>query len=284
LPAGWDLGAALLGPDALAGTPDDGTLPAPIGCTVAAAAAPGAGTPPSRLLAEVDAQAGPSRRAFTAVVGRPREAGVRAVVWLADASRLGAVGGTIALDGSDPLDPTAPARASLGAPADPLTLDAWLATEAGRITTGAGTDAPIITPAPPLDALAARVRVGAHAGPEALAPPGPPPVPSLALAEGDFAITGDSAGAGLFVVDGALVVGASLDFAGVLVATRGIQIAPGARLLVRGALWVGSPLVGSPLRVDGQLTVTHDAAAIAAADVLHTLPRRAAILGVRDHG
>lgn len=283
LPAGWDLAPALLGPDGIAATPDDGLLVAPPGCTVTVTPAPGAGAPPARLLAEVDAVAGPGRRTFTAVVGRPREAGVRALVWLADPTALGAVGGSVELEGNDPRDPFAPAWASLGAPADPSVLDGWLAAEAGRIAIGAQTDAPIVTPAPPLTALAARVRAVPHGG-AALAPPGPPPAPSLSLVDGDFAVGSDATGSGLFIVDGTLVVGASLEFTGVLVATRGVDIAAGARLVVRGALWVESPLVGSPLRVDGQLVVRHDAAAMAVADVLHVLPRRAAILGVRDHG
>ena len=89
-------------------------------------------------------------------------------------------------------------------------------------------------------------------------------------------------GAGLLFVDGWLEVRGSLAFEGVVVVTGGLRVAPGATLAVDGGLWLG---VGSPtLTVEGVLVLHHDPAAIAAADAVLPLPRRAVVTGARDVG
>jgi hypothetical protein len=78
-------------------------------------------------------------------------------------------------------------------------------------------------------------------------------------------------------------VQADVTFAGVLVVRRGLRVAAGARLELRGALWIAQD--GAPaLAVDGLVQLRHDAAALAAADALLALPRRARLAGLRDLG
>jgi len=48
VPFGWDLDALLLGPDGAGGTPDDGTIVTPPGCTGSVARAPGPASPPRK--------------------------------------------------------------------------------------------------------------------------------------------------------------------------------------------------------------------------------------------
>lgn len=275
LPVGWDLGAALPGPDGVAGTADDGVLAAPVGCTATARPAVGAATPPTRLELTIDAQAASGRRRLQALVGRTREPGAPALLWLADAAALAAPGGrTITLDGRDPRDPAARPWAAVAAPGDPAVLDAWLAA-------GTAVGPPIVAEPPPLAAIVARAAAAAGAG--GLVGTGTPP-PAITFVAGDLTVAAPAAGAGVLVVDGVADVAASLDFSGVVVATRGLRVAAGARVAVAGAVWLGAPPGASPLLATGRVAVARDPGALATADALLALPRPAALLGVQDLG
>jgi len=280
LPAGWDLDTVLAGPDGVSATADDGVLAAPAGCRAMARPAPGPAAPP-RVQVSIDATAGAGHRIVDAVLGRATDP-IPSLLWLASADRIGAVSGTLALDGSDPADPARPGWAALGAPGRPETLDAWLGAQAGGVVTSGGTVPPITAPVPPLVALAGRIRSAGAGGPETLAA-APPAAPALALVAGDLIVGAPQWGAGLLYVDGVVDVRSSFAFAGVLVATGGIRVASGATLDVAGAVWLGAA-AGDTLSVAGTMAVRRDQASIAQADGLLTLPRAAALVGVRDPG
>jgi hypothetical protein len=277
LPVGWEFDGLVAGPDGVAGTADDGVRPAPADCTARLSPAPG-GTLPSRALLDVAATAAGGRRRIEAVVTRAAPPGVPALLWLADAATLGDLDGTLALDGGDAGRPGAPALAPLAAPGDPAGLDAWLAAQAGRVTVAPGGPAPLGVSAPPLAELAVRLRDAGAAPGGTLVPAGTPPL-VLTLVAGDL-VTGASAlGSGLLFVDGRLDIGGSFAFNGVVVATRGIRVAGGARLGVAGGIWLGA---GATLVVEGEARVSARADAVDAADGLLRLPRRALLAGLRD--
>jgi hypothetical protein len=276
LPAGWDFAAVLAGADAVAGTADDGLLPAPAGCGARARPAPG-GAAPHRTVLEAEAQIGNARRILDALVRRTTEAGVGALLWLSAPPDAGAIAGLASFDGADPDTPFA----SLAAPADPETLDAWVAGEGARLETSPGTAPPVFGPPPPLADLGARILAGGPAGPEALVSGGTA-VAGLAHVAGDLTIDDTRHGAGLLFVDGILEIRGVLEFDGVVVATGGIRVAPGGGLVVDGGLWLG---VGAPsLSVEGSLALRRGRDAIAAADALLPLPRRATVASARDMG
>jgi hypothetical protein len=273
VPPGWDLAPMLAGPDGIAGTADDGTLATPPACSARATAAG------ARVLLAVTGSAGGGRHAVDALVGREATPGVAALVWTAAVP--GAVAGTVALDGVDAGDPTAPAWSALAAPAAPDALDAWLAGEAGHVVPSADTAGPSWAPAPPLAVLGARVRGGPHGGAELLGPV-PPAAPAVALVDGDLVLAAPVHGAGLLHVAGTLDIQGRLDFTGVVVAEQGLRVRGGATLAVRGAVWLGAPAAGQPLAVDGLVSVARDGGALEAADLLVALPRRPRLLGIRD--
>jgi hypothetical protein len=276
LPAGWDFGAALAGADATPGTADDGLLSAPEGCAATARPAPG-GALPDRALVRADARIGGARRHLDALVGRTADAGAGALLWLSAPPEAGSITGVASLDGADAAAPLA----SLAAPADPEALDAWLAAESLSLEVVPDTAAPVSASAPPLAELGARILAASHAGAEALVSSGTPAV-GLAHVSGDLAVDDVRLGSGLLFVDGSLAVRGSLTFRGVVVATGGLRVAPGASLAVDGGLWLG---VGSPtLAVEGVLVLRRDPAAVAAADAVLPLPRRAVVAGARDVG
>jgi hypothetical protein len=117
-----------------------------------------------------------------------------------------------------------------------------------------------------------------HAGPEALVSGGTP-VTSLIYALGDLGVDGARRGAGLLYVDGVLEVRGSLEFEGVLVATRGLRIAPGGSLALDGSVWLG---VGVPRCPSTARSPSAGSGAVARADALLPLPRRAALASTRD--
>ena len=276
LPAGWEFTPLLDGPDAVAGTADDGVLPAPDGCAARAGRAPGAAAP-ARAVVRVDARIGVGRRTLDAVVRRAAEAGAGALLWLSEPPDAGAVGGVVALDGADPRPPLA----SLAAPADVETLDAWVVGQGAALDIAPATAPPVSAPVPPLAGLGARVLAAPHGGPEALVSGGEA-VATLAYVAGDLIVDDARRGAGLLFVDGALDVRGLLEFAGVVVATGGVRVAAGASLAVDGSLWLGA---GSPtLRIDGGLAVRRATDAVATADALLPLPRRVTVASARDVG
>ena len=284
LPFGWDLDALLLGPDGVRGTPDDGTIATPPGCAGSVARAPGPADPPHVLL-RVDAAARGGRRLVDAVVGRDHVASTPALVWTTLPPSPDAVTGTMTLDGADP-DPASPDLPGLAAPAVPADLDGWLAGEGSHIAETSRTAAPVRALPPPLSELATRAEAAGPGGAELLAPQGGPSSPPvLALVRGDLVISDARQGSGLLVVEGALDIRGSLDFTGVVVAVGGVKIAGGATLGVAGALWLGAPgPPTAPLAVEGRLALRQSRAAIAAADGVLALPRRAVLRGVRDVG
>jgi hypothetical protein len=274
LPAGWDF-------DPLVAGPADGLLDAPAGCAVRAATAPGPVDPP-RVLLDAEAEVPGGRRTLAALVGRDPIPGVPAVLWLSTAPPPGSVAGTLALDGEDVADLASAAWAALAAPAEPAELDAWVEDAGSGLVQGARTAPPIAATAPPLDALALRVRNAGPAGAEALVAAGTPP-PALALVEGDLLVADARRGAGLLFVTGALDIRGALDFTGLVVAQGGVRVAGGADLAVAGALWTGAPAAaGAALLIDGAARLRLDRAALAEVDARLSLPRRAALLGVRD--
>ena len=284
VPVGWDFASTLAGVDGIAGTADDGIVVAPAGCSVSARAAPGASDPP-RVRFTLSATTPGGQRTADAVGGRATDPGAPALIWLADAAALGSIGGTLTLDGTDPLAPTSPLWATVAAPGDPTALDAWVAAQGVRIGVGPATTAPIGVAAPPLAALAGRVTAAGPLAPgTALVTAGTPPT-ALAFVAGDLVVDVPRSGVGLLFVDGVLDVRADLAYRGVVVASRGIRVAAGAQLDLGGTLWLGSPAsAGSPLVVDGTVRLRRDVAGVAAADSLLRLPRRAVLLGMRDVG
>jgi len=283
LPFGWELDALLLGPDGVRGTPDDGTIATPPGCTGSVARAPGPADP-AHVLLGIDAAARGGRRLVDAVVGRDHVAATPGLLWVTLPPSPDAISGTMTLDGAD-ADPASPDLPGLAAPAAPLDLDTWLAAEGPHITATPHTAAPVRALPPPLAELATRAEAAAPGGAELLAPQGAPSSPPvLALVRGDLVVPDARQGSGLLIVEGALDIRGSLDFTGVVVAAGGVQIAGGATLGVAGALWLGTPGPSAPLAVAGRLALRQSRAAIAAADGLLALPRRAILRGVRDVG
>lgn len=276
LPAGWELDVLLAGPDGTPGTADDGTAVAPPGCVAALAAAPGPALPPRALLT-VDARSDGGRRRIQAVLGRASDPGAPSLLWLASVGAVTSLAGLTTLDGVDPLDPARPI-AALASPADATDLDAWIVAQGGRVVVASGTGAPLTAPSPPLDALCDRLRATGPPGAETLVPGAP--VAVAALVPGDLRIDAPRRGAGVLVVEGRLEVDDALEFDGVLAVLGGLDIAPGATVRVGGTLW----LANAPIRLDGALVVRHAAGAVAAAEALLPLPRRARTTGLRDLG
>jgi len=268
LPVGWDFGDVLSGADGRNGTADDGRLSTPPGCT--AVAAGGA----DRIVVTATAAAGGGRRTVLAVVGRWNDGGVPSPLWAADANALAQIDGPtqFAVAGVPRLAP------ALVAPLAPLALDDWLGSH--PTTLGPGVAAPEFGPPPPLTGLADRARTTGVAAAAALVPG--VPVPALAFAGGDLVIDRPLHGAGILVVDGRLRLSAPLDFEGVVVAVRGVDLDASASLTVLGSLWLGAD-PAAPARSRGTLLLTYDPAAMALAAARLPLPRRPKLLSLRDH-
>src|SRR5262249_53551038 len=92
----------------------------------------------------------PRPRGSRAGVARTGAPGVPALIWLADLTSLRTPAGTLALDGTDVARPGAYALAPLGAPADPLSLDAWLAAQGARVTVAPAAGGSLRVPPPPI--------------------------------------------------------------------------------------------------------------------------------------
>jgi hypothetical protein len=277
VPPTWDFDTLLVGPDGARGTADDGALAPRPACTGSADVPPGPAAPP-RARVRLSAAARRGRRTVEAILGLDPTPGVGTLLWLGRSPVAASIGGTIALDGADAADPAADA-ASVGAPEWPDTLDAWLASEAGRVVASPRTRPPLMATAPPLEALGARIRAAGPAGAEALV--AGPPAPRLAYVAGGLTVGGALRGAGLLFVDGALDIAGTLDFTGLVVVTGDVRIRAGGSLTIGGALWSGA---SGAFAVDGDLGVRRDGAALATADGLVRLPRRAVLLGQRDLG
>jgi hypothetical protein len=277
LPAGWEFDALVHGSDGVAGTADDGAVPAPADCAAVAGGARG----PARVVLTVGARSGRGRRTLDAAVGRAAAPGLPALLWLAAAPPPDAVEGLLRLDGADESDPDAD-WAALAAPADPLGLDAWRAGVGARLETTPRTAPPLYAPAPPLAELALRLRAAGPIGAEALLAVGPP-APSLVYVEGDLVVSGARVGAGLLFVGGTLDIQGRLDFTGLVIASGGLGVADGGTLTVEGAAWIGEPGgPGATLAIAGTASLRQGRAALDVVDRMLPLPRRAVLLGLRD--
>jgi hypothetical protein len=242
---------------------------------------PGPAFPP-RVRVTIEGQAGGGRRVVEGLVGRAGPPGVPALVWLSDLPPPADIGGAVTLDGVDPALPPGSAAAGIAAPGTLETLDAWIAGVAAHVTPDSTAAPPLAAPPPPLADLDALVQAQAPGGSETLVPAGPA-VPRLTRIAGDLPVPGPLVGAGLLFVDGTLDISGRLHFTGVVVASDGVRIAAGAELAIDGALWLGLPATPTDaVVVDGTLTVRRNAAALATADALVPLPRRPALLGLRD--
>jgi hypothetical protein len=279
LPAGWEFTDVVVGSDGVAGTADDGVLSLASDCTGTAHAAPGAATP-ARVLLEVEATRGHGRRRLEAVVRRHAEPGVPSLLWIADGANVGRVTGALMLDGIDGAGAASP-RSMLAAPADPEALDAWIAAQGATVVTTGGTGAPIWAVPPPLAAFVARAAAGGALAPGAGLTTAPPAVPHVTLSAGDLVVTSPRFGAGVLIVDGVLRVEAEFAFAGVVAATGGLRVEPSGVMSVQGVLWLGADSADT-LAVDGSASVVASAGALAVADALLPLPRRATVASVRD--
>ncbi len=277
LPAGWEFDGLVAGADGIEGTADDGVHGAPPDCVARFSRAPGPAAP-VRALLDVQVTAAGGQRRVQAVVARDPGPGVPALLWLGDTPPPAEVEGTLDLDGIDRGRPGEPARSTIAAPANSALLDAWLPTGAGHVTIAPGTPAALTAPAPPLAELAVRARDAGAAPGGTLVPAGPPPL-ALTLISGDLVAASSLRGRGLLVVDGRLDISGSFEFNGVVVATRGIRVAAGARLGVAGTIWLGA---GAPFVVEGEARVSASLDAVEAADALLRLPRRALLAGLRD--
>jgi hypothetical protein len=184
----------------------------------------------------------------------------------------------MALDGTDAARPGAQALAPLGAPADPLSLDAWLAAQGARVTVAPAAGGSLRVPPPPIPELVVRMRDAAAASAGTLVPAGSPPL-ALTLVTGDLTVPATALGRGLLLVDGLLDILGTFEFNGVVVASAGIRVAAGARFDVAGSIWLGS---GASLVVDGDARVAARGDALDAAESLLRLPRRAFLAGQRD--
>jgi hypothetical protein len=277
LPAGWEFDTLIAGPDGVSGTLDDGERATPSGCTARLHAAPGPVLPPRAVL-DVEAVTGSGRRAVEALVARTGAPGVPALIWLADAASLRDPVGTLALDGSDAARPGTQALAPLGAPADPASLDAWLAAQGARVTVAPTAGGSLRVPPPPISELGVRMRDAGAASAGTLVAAGSPPL-ALTLVTGGLTVPASALGRGLLLVDGLLDILGTFEFNGVVVASAGIRVAAGARLDVAGSIWLGS---GASLVVDGDARVAARGDALDAAESLLRLPRRAFLVGQRD--
>lgn len=290
-PAGYGFEAFLAGPDATHGTRDDGTVSIPLlmpGCRVSGDAYRGNprgdpfadSNPRVRLIAHCSGPRG-ARRDVEAIVGRDRAPFVPAALYLGRPDIEARA--PIIVDGADhrPQDPPGTASGLAGpvaAVASP-TLDEPLPLAAA---VDAGGNPVSASPAPEIDVAAFASRALTL---------GPPLVAELsrsallapfthALADARLAAGGR--GAGLLLVDGHLEVEAPFDFTGVLVIGGTLRIATSGRLTVRGWLWVQGEGAGPLIDAGGSLTALYSSAAVASADTIFLLPRRATLLAERE--
>jgi hypothetical protein len=278
---GWDFAQLVLGPDGTGGTADDGAVRTPPGCTALAHAAPGPPAPP-RVEITVAGVAGARLRSADVVVGRAPVPGPGALLWLAAPVVPGSVRGSLGLEGEDAAGPAAD-WAGIAAPQDPAALDAWVQAEMPHVSASPRTLPPVTSWPPPLADLATRVRAASTAGAEALVASGTPPF-AVAWVPGDLVVTAPLSGAGCLFVEGALDIRGRLDFTGLVVASGGVAVVSGAELAVNGALWIGAPVPGPALSIEGTVTLRQSRPSIDAVDRLVPLPRRAVVLGLRDLG
>jgi hypothetical protein len=270
LPAGWDLARELAGPDAVAGTSDDGMLAAPPDC--AAVLAPGP-LGVVRPFLDVTASLPGGGRRVRAIVGRSR-APVPAVVW-ASTGALGTVTGRLEIDGIDAARPDLPALSGFATPDDPAAVDSWMSGFPGMVL-APGTAPAIHAPSPPLLDVASRLAAAGSA--PVFVPTVGTPLPERYVVPGDLTIVTAGAGAGLLYVDGRLDIRANCAFSGIVAARGGVGVASGVTFRIAGGVWVGSPAFD----VSGDAVVRHDRAALDAAEALLPFPRLATVAGVVD--
>jgi hypothetical protein len=292
LSAGYDFDSLLVGPDGAPETGDDGTLT-------------GSSTAPACVLRAADDEADPepaayrdgNRRARVAagctgargsrsdveiVVGRDLEPFVPAALYLERADID--IAAPVLLDGADhaPGDPPGaasgqgppvPDAASPDLPA-PLLLPAL-------VTNGRG-ERSVLDPAAGIDSPAFSTRALAL-GPPLLDALPVGQLPALFTHTAADAEAGTPArGSGLLLVGGDLQVDAAVDFSGVVVVGGRLRIGTGGALSVRGFLWVRGEGRGPAIEARGPLTAVYSRNAVADADRVFALPRRAVPLAERE--
>jgi hypothetical protein len=270
LPAGWAYDALLRGPDGLAGTIDDGIVPAPPRCRGTLAPGPLGATRPY-LDVTVTLEGGGRR--LRALLGHAAEP-APSPLWVADPGVLGPMAGSLVLDGRDPLRPDLPPLPAVVGPADAGALDAWIA--ATTTTVAPGTPAAAFHPPPPLADLAPRLAAVGASPVFAPAPSLPPP--GYHLVAGDLVVATPGFGAGFLYVDGRLDITADFAFSGIVVARGGLRLDGGSTLTVDGSLWIGA----APFDLAGDALLRHQRAAVDAIDAIVPLPRRPVVRGVVD--
>ena len=291
LPAGYAFDTILLGPDGIGGTGDDGTVPdalpdAGCGVTMDDATAPDQ-TPGSVASDRVRLRAtclGPrnASRTIEITLARARDPFVPGALYL-DRPTIDA-SAPVVLAGGDHA-PGDPAGQSTG-PGHPVAAAAGAGLDMGiplppPVTDGSG--GPVaVEPAPRMDdeafsarMLAADVPLLADLSPTSLTAP-------VVHLPTDARLTSAAAGSGLLVVDGTLSIAAPFEFTGVVIVGGGLDIAPTGSVSVRGWLWVRGAGARVAVAAAGPLTVRFAADAVANADALVPLPRRAVPIGERE--
>ena len=139
-------------------------------------------------------------------------------------------------------------------------MDGWLAAQGTRVSTSSGIA--LHAPPPPVAQLSDRLAAAGAATTGTLLPSGVPPL-ARTWSPGDLVVGGTARGQGVLLVGGLLDIIGTFELNGVVVASAGIRVAAGARLEVRGAVWLGP---SATLVVDGDAAVRADGSAMEAAD------------------
>lgn len=283
LPAGYAFDSVLAGPDGTPGTSDDGMLP---------------GGPPTCVLHVADDVADTEPAAH-------RDGNQRVRVAAGCTGHRNARHDVEIIVGRDP-EPFVPAALYLDRPdtdvTAPVLLDGNDHAPGDRPGAASGTGSAIPDAASPDLEVPVRFPAAAHNGhgePAGLFPAldidapafaaralalGPPLIPALppgqiaglfTHAAADASVSNATRGAGLLLIDGDFHVDAPLDFSGVVVISGRLWIGATGALSIHGFLWVRGEGPGPALVASGPLTVLYSRAAVADADTVFPLPRRA---------
>ncbi len=292
LPAGYHFDSVLVGPDGAAETGDDGTLM-------------GGSTAPACVLRVSDDNADPdpatyrdgNRRARVVAgcsgerstrsdveifIGRDIEPFVPAALYL-ERSDVD-ISAPVLLDGADHVPGDSPGAASGSGPPVPEAASPDLPAPLllpSLVTNGRG-ERSVLYPTSGIDSPTFATRALAL---------GPPLLDALPVGElpalfthtaADAAADAPARGTGLLLVDGDLQVDAAVDFSGVVVVGGRLRIGAGGALSVRGFLWVHGAGRGPAIEARGPLTAVYSRNAVADADRVFALPRRAVPLTERE--
>lgn len=292
LAAGYGFDTFLVGPDGLPETGDDGTFSIPLlmpGCTVTIEddrADPTAdpfsdGNSRIHVVARCSGPRG-ARRHVEAIIGREGKPFVPAALYLERPDMEAAA--RVTVDGADHRyhDPPGAASGSAGpvpAAASPALDEPWLLPSG--VVDGRENQVSAV-PAQEIDVQAFADRTLALGPPLSSSLPQGAVMAQFAHARGDIRVASADAGSGLLLVDGQLEIEAPFEFAGVLIVGGTLRIADSGSLTVRGWLWVQGNGPGLLISAAGPLTVLYSQDAVATADGIFSLPRRARLLTERE--